>query len=128
MGGGSLSDTLAKQLRGNSTVAERRLWRLLYPLRTGGYHFRKQVPIGPYFADFACHHALLVIEADGDTHGAAPALDHDAARDAYMRERGFKVLRFANRDIMANGDGVLAAISAALADTQPRLRSTSSDH
>jgi very-short-patch-repair endonuclease len=112
----------AQRLRQNPTPAERRLWRLLYPLRTGGYHFRKQVQIGPYVADFACHHAHLVVEVDGDTHGSVSASAYDAARDAYLQSRDFRVLRFANRDVMTNGDGVLSVVSAALADTPAHSR------
>jgi len=46
-----MSTERARQLRANSSVAERRMWRILHSWRTGGYHFRKQAQIGPYYAD-----------------------------------------------------------------------------
>ena len=122
-----MSITLAQSLRQNSTPAERRMWRLLYPFRTGGYHFRKQVQIGPYYADIACHHAKLVIELDGDTHGAKAAINHDLRRDAFLRLRGYKVLRFSNLDVMTNPGGVFEVISIAL-DGQPANSRSSSKH
>jgi very-short-patch-repair endonuclease len=100
------------------------MWRLLYPFRTGGFHFRKQVQIGPYFADIACHHARLVIELDGDTHGVDAAVKHDAARDAYLRSRGYLVLRFANREVMTNPEGVFRVVSDTLSGAHPSPRST----
>ena len=62
------------------------MWLLLHPFRTGGYHFRKQVAVGPYVADFVCHHARLVIEVDGEQHGKTERAD--AARDSYLHARG----------------------------------------
>jgi very-short-patch-repair endonuclease len=59
----------ARRLRANTTDAERTLWRHLRKLETEGTHFRRQVPIGPYVADFACMAARLVIEVDGSQHG-----------------------------------------------------------
>ena len=98
----------ARELRRSATPPERQLWALLGQFREAGYHFRRQVPIGPYYADIACHHARLVIEADGESHGDGAA---DARRDAYMTGRGYRVLRFSNRDIVANPEGVFAAIA-----------------
>jgi hypothetical protein len=49
-----MNSTIEKKLHAQSTAPERRLWRLLHPLRTGGYHFRKQEQIGPFYVDFAC--------------------------------------------------------------------------
>jgi very-short-patch-repair endonuclease len=111
----------AKALRLNSSVAERRMWRLLHVFRTGGYHFRKQVPIGPYYADIACHHARVVIEVDGDTHGTAAAARHDARRDAFLRGEGYTVIRFANEDVLHNPDGVFEIVAMVLAG-RPRNR------
>lgn len=102
----------ARSLRGNPPPPERTLWRLLreaFP----EHHFRRQVPIGPYFADFASHGARLVIELDGDTHGTAEARQHDAKRDAFLKEAGYKVLRVGNRQL-TDLDGVWSAIAEAL--------------
>jgi len=87
------------------------MWRLLWHFREQGWHFRRQQPIGPYYADFACMHAKLVIEVDGETH-VDP--ERDARRDEYMRNRGIQVLRFANDDVLHNEDGVYAVIAGVL--------------
>ncbi|MEO5807547.1 DUF559 domain-containing protein [Devosia sp.] len=109
--------THAQRLRKNPTPAEIRLWRLISPMRLGGHHFRKQVPIGRYVVDFAYHHAKLVIEVDGDTHGGASAIQHDAVRDAFLRHEGYTVLRFSNAEVMTNGEGVYDVIVRSLEQT-----------
>ena len=111
----------ARQLRRDPTIPERKLWALLYPFRHQGYHFRRQYPVGPYYADFACIHAKLIIEADGDTH--AFQTEHDQRRDTYLRSRGFRVLRLWNNEITDNPDGVHQVIAQALA-TVSRLTPT----
>ena len=124
MGGGRLlrfhhpmSTRREKELRANSTGPERRMWRLLHPFRTAGHHFRRQEQIGPYYVDFACHAARLVIEVDGETHGHS--LEADALRDEFLRYEGYTVLRFANDDVLQNEDGVFAVLSSALAGKPP---------
>ena len=92
------------------------MWLILYGLRKAGYHFRRQAQIGPYYADFADMTTKLVIEVDGPTHGTDAARAYDAARNAYMQERGFTVLRFWNNDVLTNLDGVSTAIHSALAE------------
>ena len=103
------------------TGPEARLWNVLRELRQLGHHFRRQVPLGPFIVDFACHRAKLVIEVDGDTHyvGSAPA--RDAARDAFVRSQGYFVMRVTNDDVMQNLDGVLAAIMGKLEDPPPSI-------
>jgi very-short-patch-repair endonuclease len=107
----SLSIARAKSLRHNQTGPERALWRLLWQFREDGWHFRRQQPIGPYYADFACMHAKLVIEVDGETH-VSPR--RDAARDEYMRGRGIHVLRFTNDDVLTNESGVYEVVAGVL--------------
>lgn len=63
----------ARKLRTDMTDAERRLWSLLRNRRGGGRKFRRQHPIGPYIADFACVERRLIIEADGGQHADNPA-------------------------------------------------------
>ncbi|HUE79758.1 MAG TPA: DUF559 domain-containing protein [Sphingomicrobium sp.] len=101
----------ARRLRLNSTDAEARLWRAL---RENMPHekWRRQVPIGPYFADFASHRAKLIIEVDGSQH--ADAIEADAARTSLLKSHGYRVLRFWNNEVAQNLDGVLATIAAAL--------------
>jgi very-short-patch-repair endonuclease len=102
----------ARELRRNSTDAERRLWRYLRNRQCLGWKFRRQFPIGPYIADFACPDAMLVIEADGGQHGIE--IDRDLRRTAYLERKGWTVLRFWNPDILTNIEGVLDVIHDAL--------------
>lgn len=89
------------------TDAERILWRTLREARPD-WHWRKQVPIGPYFADFLSHSAKLIVEVDGGQH--ATAVGNDAVRTRFLESHGFKVLRFWNNDVLGNVDGVLESI------------------
>jgi very-short-patch-repair endonuclease len=100
----------ARRLRRTMTDAERRLWYHLRDRRLVGRKFRRQVPIGPYVADFACLEAMLVVEVDGGQHADGA----DAARDAFLRCHGFAVLRFWNNDVLTRTQAVLATIHAAL--------------
>ena len=115
--------TRARKLRRTPTQPEIRMWRLLYPFRTDGYHFRKQVPIGRYIADIACHHAKVVIELDGDTHFTEEGMRHDAVRDAFLQRNGYAVLRFTNDDVWHNADGVYTVVANALKHSTRNLRS-----
>ena len=89
---------------------EAKLWNALRELRRLGHHFRRQVPMGNYYADFCCHKACLIVEVDGDTHYTEAAIAHDAIRDAFLRREGYRVLRVTNLDVMRNLDGVLTEI------------------
>ena len=110
MRGGLPKRNQARNLRRNMTEAERVLWRELR--RDGlGWRFRRQFPIPPYIADFACLEARLVVEADGGQHNRPG--DHDR-RDADLRAQGWRVLRFWNNEIFANRPGVLQTIAEAL--------------
>lgn len=70
------------------------------------------MPIGPYFADFACFAERLVVELDGGQH--AEASEYDADRTKFMERQGYRVMRFWNNDVMGNTDGVLEVIATAL--------------
>ncbi|MDB5451565.1 MAG: hypothetical protein JWO33_143, partial [Caulobacteraceae bacterium] len=100
----------ARRMRKSPTATERDLWRLLRDRRLKQRKFRRQFPIGPYVADFACLRHRLIVEADGYWHDAAA----DAKRDAWLAGQGFRVLRFDNADIVGRGELVLAAILAAV--------------
>jgi very-short-patch-repair endonuclease len=106
----------ARQLRHEMTFAERRLWSILQGRQLDGHRFRRQCPVGPYIADFACLEAGVIVEADGGQHMESA---RDAVRDRYLRRCGFRVLRFWNNDVMANLDGVREAIAVRLADSPP---------
>ena len=101
----------ARVMRHEPTDAERVLWRLLRAKRLAGSKWRRQQPIGHYIVDFICLEARLIVEADGSEH-----LDstHDARRDAWLRQQGFKLLRFWNNDVLARTDAVLDTILSTL--------------
>lgn len=100
----------AKALRRDLTVPEQRLWKHLKQLKPLGFHFRRQAPIGVYVADFVCLSAKFVIEVDGHLHGSPGAAAHDARRDAYMNNEGFRVLRVSNSEIVRNIEGVVETV------------------
>ena len=101
----------ARELRINSTDAERRLWRHLRNYQVNGWQFRRQHPIPPYFADFACVEARLIVEADGGQHAEN---EKDLKRTAYLEWRGWQVLRFWNNEILESTEHVIETIAAAL--------------
>jgi very-short-patch-repair endonuclease len=101
----------ARTLRSDVTDAERKLWSILRNRKLSGHKFRRQVPIGPYVADFLCFEARLIVEADGRQHAEAAS---DAKRDAWLGEQGFTVIRFWNNDIFENPEGVLSRLSDTL--------------
>ena len=101
------------------TDAERLLWSRLRRRQVHGLRFRRQHPIGPFIADFACTQAGLVIELDGGQH--VQAKDKDAARTRWLEQSGYRVLRFWNNDVLTQIDAVLQVIAAAT-PTPPSLR------
>jgi len=89
----------ARALRRRATEPEQKLWwHLRHRVPLDGSHFRRQVPIGPYIADFCCLKARLIIEVDGNQHGYDEYLERDAKRTAYLSSQGFAVLRFSRSD------------------------------
>ena len=90
-----------------------------YRLPINGTHFRRQVPIGPYIADFCCLKPKLIIEVDGNHHGYDENISRDEKRTAYLKSQGFSVLRFSNREVMTQTTGVLEAIFAHLQTPTP---------
>ena len=87
----------AKELRQMQTPAEEKLWTLLRNKKLGGYKFRRQHPIGPFIVDFYCDECKLVIELDGGIHTSQRG--YDQARERWLRENGYRVLRFRNKDL-----------------------------
>jgi very-short-patch-repair endonuclease len=104
----------ARELRSDQTEAEHRLWRRLRNRTLGGFKFVRQVPIGPYFADFVCREEKLVVEVDGATHSTDDERRRDDAREHALRDRGYRVTRFRNDEVYRNIEGVLETILAAL--------------
>jgi very-short-patch-repair endonuclease len=111
----------AKTLRENTTTAEDILWRHLRRIEVKGSHFRRQVPIGRYIADFACLKERLVIEVDGSQHGNDVDRRRDEVRTRWLNSEGYRVIRFWNNDVMSNTEAVLEAIYDVIAVTPPRL-------
>ena len=101
----------ARSLRHAATPAERHLWTTLRNSGLGA-KFSRQMPLGPYFADFVCRDCKLVIELDGFSHESSE--DYDQARDAWMSAQGYRVLRFLNADVLGNLEGVAIVIRAAV--------------
>jgi crossover junction endodeoxyribonuclease RuvC/BirA family biotin operon repressor/biotin-[acetyl-CoA-carboxylase] ligase len=100
----------ARKLRRGQTEAERALWAVLRNERLGGWKWKRQVPFGPYFLDFLCREAGLVVELDGGQHGEPEAAVYDTRRTAYLGRQGLAVIRFWNSDVLSNRDGVCDTI------------------
>jgi len=105
---------IAKKLRREMPRSEALLWSYIRKRALKGARFRRQHPIGPYIADFACVAAKLVVEVDGYTHWTQEQLDHDARRTEYLKERGWSVLRVTSADVYDNLSGVWETIAAYL--------------
>ena len=107
----------ARRLRKTMTDAERRLWSALRSTLPD-QHWRKQVPFGPYIADFCSHGTKLIIEVDGGQHDGA----RDEARTRFLNGEGYRVIRFWNNEVLGNIDGVLEATAAQLSSPSARAR------
>jgi very-short-patch-repair endonuclease len=115
-----LQRTRSRQLRRDLTEPEQKLWHLLRSRRLAHVKFRRQAPIGPWIADFVSHEFKLIIEADGSQHADSP---RDTQRDTDLAQRGYRVLRFWNNDIMQNTEGVLERILEAVEEPSSSRRS-----
>jgi very-short-patch-repair endonuclease len=107
----------ARELRRDGSWAEKICWDLIRDRRIHGVKFRRQHPIGPYFADFACVAKKLVIEIDGEHH--AFRVEADAHRTAVMEREGWRVIRFWANEVVQNREGIWTAIEIALNDQSP---------
>jgi very-short-patch-repair endonuclease len=97
------------------TPAEHALWRRVRATQLG-VKIRRQHPLGRYVADFYCPAARLIIEVDGDVHTEPEKARRDAERAAWLRARGYRILRLVNSDILGNVEGVLQVITKAVGD------------
>ncbi len=105
----------AREMRGNPTELEIRVWRHLSNSQLG-HKFRRQHVIYPFICDFFCPAKGLVVEIDGDTHDPA----YDKHRDESIARHGFATLRFTNGDVFENIDGVVSAIAEVLRERSDR--------
>jgi very-short-patch-repair endonuclease len=101
-----------RQLRKSGEAAEAVLWKCIKSRQILGYKFRRQFSIGPYILDFYCPEAKLCVELDGADHYTIDGAKSDQFRSGYLfNEHGIKVLRFENRDLYYNLEGVLNEIT-----------------
>ncbi len=70
------------------------------------------MPVGPYFADFLCREAQLIVELDGYSHDMRQA--YDRRRDQWLSENGYRVVRFTNDEVIGNIEGVVNEIERRL--------------
>jgi len=108
----------ARRMRREMTQAEAMLWVRLRGSGLG-VNFRRQQIIDGFIADFYCHSAALVVEADGPIHDP----EYDAERDRVFGARSIRVLRFTNQDIIERVGFVLSRIRRHLED-RPSLPSS----
>jgi very-short-patch-repair endonuclease len=103
-------------MRSAPTEAERKLWwHLRHRFPTPETHFRRQVRIGRYIADFVCHTKRIVVEVDGSQHGLRSGADEE--RTKIIEAHGYQVLRYWNNDALTNIDAVLADILSKITAT-----------
>ena len=100
-----------RSLRQADNMCEALLWSEFKDRKLGGHKFVRQFPIGPYFADFICRKARLVVEIDGSQHVES---EYDRKRDEFMRDEGYSVIRFWNHDVIKNRESVCRTILAAI--------------
>ena len=98
---------LARNLRKNSTIQERRLWNLLKNRQFHNLKFKRQQPVGDYIVDFICKEAKIIIEIDGGQHNELENIEYDKTRTEYLNTLGYKVIRFWNNEIYENIEGVV---------------------
>ena len=112
----------ARELRRSQTEAEKKLWDRLKGGQLHGVKFRRQFPIGPFFADFCAAKELLVVELDGSQH--MDMIVRDQRRTKYLESLGYRVVRFWDNDALASTEEVIEKISNLLKDplVSPRPR------
>jgi very-short-patch-repair endonuclease len=106
----------ARELRRLSPTAERILWSRLRNRSLQGVKFVRAEPIGPYYADFACRSAKLIVEIDGATHCTDEEIARDARRTAFLEARGYRVIRFSNEQVYQNVGAIADEIARVLAE------------
>lgn len=108
-----------RNLRKNSTDAEKKLWKELRGRRLMGFRFFRQYSVGSYILDFCCPMVKLGIELDGGQHADELQEAHDKARTDYLKKHDIHILRFWNNNVLKNTEGVVLKIIENL--TPPNL-------
>jgi very-short-patch-repair endonuclease len=109
----------ARGLRKAATEAEQVLWERLRDRQLSGLKFRRQHPIGPFIVDFFCGEVGLVVEIDGPIHEEPSRRVYDAWREAFLRAYGLRVVRFTNKEVLSQIEGVLEGIERAVRPSPP---------
>ncbi|MFA6605984.1 MAG: DUF559 domain-containing protein [Sphingomonas sp.] len=105
---------IARKLRRDLSLPEALLWQRLRG-QQAGLKFRRQHPVGPYVVDFYCPAVKTVVEINGEAHNCAGRPDRDAARDAFLRENGLRVVHVSAQRVLADPDAAADAIVAFVA-------------
>ncbi|MBK0402683.1 endonuclease domain-containing protein [Adhaeribacter sp. BT258] len=101
---------LRKEPRNNLTPAEAALWKALQRGQLDGRKFRRQHSFGNYILDFYCPAEKLAVELDGKHHFSDAGFEADLVRTEFLNGYGIRVLRFENKEVFENLDGVLQEI------------------
>jgi len=107
----------SRSLRLRQTDAEQKLWQRLRGRQINGAKFRRQYPIGPYFADFCCVEQQLIVELDGSQHAERGAADEK--RTTFLAQEGYRVIRFWDNEVLTYMTSVLERIATALKGPHP---------
>ncbi len=103
-----------RTLRKNQTDAEKKLWTILRNRQLDGVKFRRQFSIGKYIVDFYCPEYMIGIEADGGQHYEVKGKQRDNLRTKELNKLGVEIIRFSDRDILTNIEGVFEVIWTAI--------------
>jgi very-short-patch-repair endonuclease len=121
---------ISRQMRQSLNHTEVRMWACLRGRQIDGWKFRRQQPIGPYFVDFCCPAARLVVELVGPAHDDHAQWAYDQRRYAWLEAKGYRVVRIRVQDIDMDMEGVLGRIFAELLEREQlgdrRVRSDTS--
>jgi very-short-patch-repair endonuclease len=101
----------ARELRQEMTPAEKILWQRLRNRQLAGLKFRRQHPLDRFIVDFYCAAARLIVEIDGPIHDFQP--ERDSARTAELEQKGYRLIRFQNEQVLNDLETVLATIQTA---------------
>jgi very-short-patch-repair endonuclease len=113
----SINRVRAKDMRHDPVSMEEFFWSHLRNRQLGGFKFRRQVPIGPYIADFVCAERMFIVELDGPFHATQKV--YDAKRDRYLEDLGYRVWRFSNSQAADDWVTVLQSILQELRSPSP---------
>jgi len=100
----------ARRLRQSGGLAADRVWEGVRGGRIDGHKFRREHPIGRYYADFACRRLRLVIEIDGGVHELDEVKERDRSRQAALEALGWMVLRFTNDEALLEPERLVEAV------------------